>query len=100
MVDVINLASCTDWGKPGDVRIDRTTKWGNPFRMKSENDRALVCRKYAYWIQSEIAAGHRNINELADAKRLGCWCAPKQCHGDYLKSLIEALPQNRRKINK
>jgi len=32
-----------------------------------------------------------NINELKDAKRLGCHCSPKRCHADFLKSLIDHL---------
>ena len=31
----------------------------------------------------------RNLDELA-GKRLGCYCAPKPCHGDVLVELVNA----------
>jgi hypothetical protein len=93
MVEVVNLKTCNDWGKDGDVRIDRKTKWGNPFVMQSEKDRDKVCDEYEVWITAEMLANRLNIDELLTAKRLGCWCKRPnkqvRCHGDYLKELIE-----------
>lgn len=89
MVEVVNLKTCKDWGKPGDVKIDRTTPWGNPFLMYSERDRDHVCDLYESWFIYSL--GKDKIKLLKDAKRLGCWCAPKRCHGDFLKKLIEEL---------
>lgn len=86
MVEVVNLRTCNDWGKPGDVRIDRTTKWGNPFVMNHENERVDVIIKYEeHFIENLL----KDIGELSDAKRLGCWCKPKQCHGDVIKRYLE-----------
>jgi len=70
-----------------DVRIDRTTKWGNPFRIGRDGTRAEVLKKYEYWVREQpplIAALH----ELR-GKVLGCWCAPEACHGDVLARLAE-----------
>jgi hypothetical protein len=95
MVDVVNLKRCKDWGKPGDVYIGRkfgkfpASKWGNPFRMNTESERDLVCYKYEEWVNTEILTCRLNIDELLTAKRLGCFCKPLRCHGDYLKTLIE-----------
>lgn len=67
-----------------DVRIDRKSKWGNPFVIGEDGNRAEVVEKYREWLVDQpvllkaIAAG-----EL-DGKRLGCWCAPELCHGDVL----------------
>jgi hypothetical protein len=121
MVEVVNLKTCKDWGQPGDIRIDRATKYGNPFFMSVESRRDEVCDNYQRFFelqeavavnkitvrQAEEALIHMglhvataiilirdfrfDISELKDAKRLGCWCAPKRCHGDYLKKRIEAL---------
>jgi Domain of unknown function (DUF4326) len=49
MVEIINLRTCKDWGKPGDIIIDRRTKWGNPFIMQNESQRDEVCDKYELW---------------------------------------------------
>ena len=117
MTEVINLNRCKDWGKEGDIRCDRKTKWGNPFIMYYEKDRDLVCDLYKYYLDEitkpgnvqtvfkilkigglteyqankwiEITGGHLDINELKTAKRLGCHCFPLRCHCDYLKQLLE-----------
>jgi len=87
MVEVVNMKTCKDWGKPGDVRVDRTTKWGNPFILYSEPQRDRVCDQYEiYFKDSKL-----NINELKVAKRLVCHCSLKRCHADFLKSLIDHL---------
>ncbi|MFA5306045.1 MAG: DUF4326 domain-containing protein [Candidatus Babeliales bacterium] len=90
MVEVVNIRSCSPrWGQPGDVKIDRTTSWGNPFFMHNESERDAVCDAYALYIMRMLKDGHLDISELFTAKRLGCWCKPKRCHGDFLKKLIE-----------
>ena len=69
-----------------DVRIDRRTKWGNPFQMRHEDERSKVIELYREWLWREIKQGRIDLKELAalDGKTLGCWCAPKPCHGDVL----------------
>ena len=72
-----------------DVRIDRATKWGNPFMIGPDGDRDEVCDKHEAWIQTQpqlLAA----LGELK-GKRLGCWCAPLRCHGDTLARLAEEV---------
>lgn len=97
MVEVVNIRTCKPpWGQEGDVKIDRTTKWGNPFHMQNDSDfeRNRVCNAYElYFPQSGL-----NIVELLHAKRLGCWCKPKRCHGDYLKKRIEEILNRQTKL--
>lgn len=73
--------------EPFDVRIDRKTKWGNPFVLGSDGNRAEVIAKYRQWIhtQPELMAA---LHELK-GKRLGCWCSPESCHGDVLAELAD-----------
>lgn len=70
-----------------DVLIDRSTKWGNPFSMEygTEAERGLVIALYKLWIlrQPHLLAA---LPELR-GKVLGCWCAPKLCHGSVLAKL-------------
>ena len=70
-----------------DVYIGRPSKWGNPFVIGRDGDREAVIRKYIAWIwdQPELMA---DLPEL-QGKILGCWCAPKACHGDVLARLAE-----------
>ncbi len=72
---------------PYDVRIDRRSKWGNPFVIGKDGSRSEVIAKYEAWIktQPELLAA---LPELK-GKRLGCWCAPLACHGDVLARLAE-----------
>lgn len=70
-----------------EVYIGRGSKWGNPFKIGVDGNRQEVIKKYTKWIitQPELMS---SLNEL-DGKILGCYCAPKACHGDVLVYLIE-----------
>jgi hypothetical protein len=72
-----------------EVYIGRPSKWGNPFRMRKEGDRAAVLEKYSVWI-TEGDGRHllADLHELK-GKTLGCYCKPKPCHGDILIELIK-----------
>lgn len=72
-----------------DVYIGRPSKWGNSWSHLEQSLARYTCEtreeaisKYEEWI--------RQRSELMDAlpeiagKVLGCWCAPKSCHGDVL----------------
>ena len=68
-----------------DVYIGRPSKWGNPFAIGRDGTRAQVIARYERWVRSQpelIAA----LPEL-EGETLGCWCAPKGCHGDVLARL-------------
>jgi hypothetical protein len=73
--------------QPHDVFIGRPTKWGNPFVIGRHGSRAEVIERYTVWVTSKpdlMAA----LDELKD-KTLGCYCAPKPCHGDVLAALAD-----------
>lgn len=86
MVEVINIKICKDWGKEGDIYIGRGSPWGNPYKMKngSDGERERVIELYAQYTIPTL-----DIEPLLKAKRLGCYCKPKSCHGDILKDRIE-----------
>jgi hypothetical protein len=98
MVEVVNMRKCDPpWGQPGDVRIDRATKWGNPYPITDTDSRDAVLFKYTWYIVNAMENKELNITELTDARRLGCWCKPKACHGDILKKAIEQYNDNQQK---
>lgn len=68
-----------------DVYVGRPSKWGNPYTIGPDGDRAEVIAKYERWLmtQPELLA---TIGELR-GKVLGCWCAPQACHADVLVRL-------------
>lgn len=74
-----------------DIRIDRKTKWGNPFYMKAEKDRDEVVENFKVYLWESIKSGKISLEELAELhdKKLGCHCSPKACHGDVLTSASE-----------
>ena len=88
-------------GKKWDANaqyIGRGSPLGTPFVMKSEADRDRVCDQYAVWFEERVKAGDALVmNELRRlykiAKRgglvLGCYCAPKRCHGETIKGFLE-----------
>ena len=96
MVNIINLRLQKP-ENPWDVRVDRSSVLGNPFKMKEESQRDEVCDKYdAYFaeqlrenpaVQKEIQrilALHQTHGEL----NLFCWCAPKRCHAETVRRHI------------
>lgn len=87
---------------PWDVKVcRRSSLLGNPFIMLNESDRDKVCDDYIKWITEQLAPGGKDrkvIEELLHLQklyeqhgklRLFCWCAPKRCHAETIKSLIE-----------
>ena len=70
-----------------DVKIDRTTKWGNPFKITKKMSREDSIIQYENWILKQ----HSLLLQLPSlkGKRLGCWCRPDACHGDVLVKLAD-----------
>lgn len=69
-----------------DVRIDRRTKWRNPFFIGKDGSRREVIDKYRKYFLGRVDL-LRDLEELR-GMRLGCWCAPLPCHGDVLVEFI------------
>ncbi len=70
-----------------DVYIGRPSKWGNPFSVGKDGTREQVIDKYREWIlDPEQVNLIESLHEIR-GKVLGCWCAPKPCHGEILVEL-------------
>ncbi len=71
----------------GDVvRIDRRTRWGNPFVIGRHGNREEVIERYRNWLWGKVKSGGIPLAELAalNGKTLACHCHPLPCHGDVL----------------
>ena len=70
-----------------DVYIGRGSVWGNPYIIGTHGDRAAVIEQYRVYLHDhpELLAKV----PLLRGKRLGCYCAPKPCHGDILAALAD-----------
>ena len=76
--------------EPYDVYIGRGSKWGNPFVIGRDGTREEVIQRYEHWLAT-VTGLMKQLPEL-HGKTLGCWCAPKPCHGDVLARLAAAVP--------
>lgn len=78
-----------------DVYIGRPSKWGNPFHVdpmvmrgpNGEAARRKVIAAFEQWVQKQPRL-MASLHELR-GKTLGCYCAPKACHGDVLLRLVQ-----------
>jgi hypothetical protein len=77
----------------GAVYIGRGSKWGNPFRIGPDGDRAAVIAKFERWIADQHQL-LRALDELR-GRDLVCFCAPLPCHGDLLLRLAIATREAR-----
>jgi Domain of unknown function (DUF4326) len=70
------------------VYIGRPSKWGNPFVVGRHGERGECVALYERWVlENEALMGA--LGELCGMV-LGCWCAPRACHGDVLVRLANA----------
>ncbi|THJ30103.1 DUF4326 domain-containing protein [Candidatus Frankia alpina] len=70
------------------VRIGRDTPWDNPHRLRpgaSDAERVEVIAAY----EQDLQARPDLLAQLPElrGRALGCWCAPRPCHGDVLARL-------------
>jgi len=83
---------------PGALKVDRTTRWGNPFRPGVDGDPAQCVALYRHWLAHGNdtvlgVRGHTRTELLRDlgvlrGHDLACWCAPgAPCHADVLLAL-------------
>lgn len=74
------------------VRIDRGTKYGNPFILPHDGDRDYVCDCFRdHYLPNKPSI--LKDAPLLQGKVLICHCYPERCHGD---SLIEMLDKPKR----
>jgi len=103
---MIEIKNAKSYKGPG-VRIDRSTILGNPFshrdgtaatyRVETRDD---AVERYLEWARigwKTNPAYKSAILLLVDKyKKYGeltliCWCAPKRCHGEVIKYIIEKI---------
>ena len=87
---------------PNTVKVDRTTKWGNPFVVGKSGGAytaKVMDRRHAYLLYKSIAADNEKL--VADAraelrgKNLACWCPHDDpyedcCHAAVLLEIANA----------
>lgn len=101
------------WRKPGGaVIVDRTSRWGNPFRVGDPDvpDRAAAVRKFEEWLIpyrsnktgtiEQYLISEANMAEVQEALRgrdLVCFCPlDEPCHADVLLRIANDAPMVQR----
>jgi len=97
MSEIINIRK--NKGKEKFVYIGRVANsrcyFGNPFVMGRDGSRDQVCDKHIAWLDGTDFKDFRqkqrkwvleNLWRLK-GENLGCFCAPKRCHGLYLMEI-------------
>lgn len=102
----IQLSRKKGWRMPpNSVKVDRTTKWGNPYRagVHCDQQHAVDCHRYLVMLGRRAQSAPRpegigseeftaalvanHISELRGLN-LACWCGLDQpCHADTLLML-------------
>ena len=92
----VQLKRSAGWKMPANtVKVDRTTRWGNPFTIADCGSAAIAVAQHGRWMRGEIAAPGGAEPPSRDALRtalagrnLACWCALNgPCHADLLLTL-------------
>ena len=91
------VVHCKKAPKDSFVYIGRPSKLGNPCTLKDPKDgaaRALVIEKYRAWFNERLSDPEfLDALEEVRGRDLGCWCAPRACHGDVVLAWLEANPK-------
>lgn len=110
----IQLQRAEGWSMPPNtIKVDRTTKWGNPFVVGRDGTQAECVEAFGFLAGEEASLGllarmlapngleatRQTLDELsADpsplrGKNLACWCRLDQpCHADVLLRLVALNP--------
>jgi hypothetical protein len=77
-------------------RHDGIGMFGNPFELKYFNNnrtRVLSLYKYYFWARLDMDPNFKKWVEGLRGQILGCFCKPKECHGDIIVDHLEGRLQ-------
>jgi hypothetical protein len=83
----MQLSRRKGWRMPPDtVKVDRSTRFGNPFHLGKDGDRAEIVRLFReHLARPEQAAHVADIKATLRGRNLACWCPlDGPCHADVL----------------
>jgi hypothetical protein len=92
----VQLKRSAGWKMPANtVKVDRTTRWGNPFTVAECGSVAVAVAQHGRWMRGEIAApgaveppATETLRAALAGRNLACWCALNgPCHADLLLAL-------------
>jgi hypothetical protein len=85
---------------PGRGPVKDYSRFGNPFPMRDESERAEVISKYRAWLWERLEQNFHqeveDIDAIPEGAVLGCFCAPKPCHCDEIVRawvMLKSIPK-------
>ena len=103
-INIVNLRTVEnvqDWitnGAGNNVYIARETphhprsEWCNPYKLKDYGyNRGKVLKLFEQYIVRNKKLVQK-LKKKLKGKVLGCWCAPKRCHGEILHKMAGNVP--------
>ena len=100
----IQLSRAKGWRMPPNtVKVDRATRWGNPFKVGGSvhrglafsgrdeivRDAAHAAQLFRQWLFTQARSA--DLQPLLRGKNLACWCKPGDpCHADVLLEIANA----------
>lgn len=102
----IQLSRAKGWRMPPDtLKVDRTTRWGNPFRVGETGplgrlvpDAESAVGHFRAMLadpQLRAAAGYPDDLSPLRGRNLACWCRPgTPCHADVLLEIASSAGQS------
>lgn len=100
MIRIVNLRNYKSVVGELLIKVDRSSVLGNPYFMSDESKRDEVCDKYEVYFKDKIKDYGSEFRlemiriyklSLETNIALGCWCFPKRCHAEVIKSFIEGV---------
>jgi hypothetical protein len=81
----IQLKRTKGWRMPPNtVKVDRTTRFGNPFPLTAARSRSNALAAFADYLERRLAEEPRFLDPIR-GKNLACWCSlDEPCHADIL----------------
>lgn len=71
----------------------RASPLGNPYRVGRDGTLAEVLEKYRAALHEAIARRDPDVlaefDRMDSSTKLGCWCAPRDCHCRIIKEVYE-----------
>jgi hypothetical protein len=82
------------WRLPANaVSVTRPGRWGNPFAIGKDGDRAQVLRRFETYARDRMAKEPGWLEPLR-GKDLACFCSEGEaCHADMLLQFANAAPR-------
>ena len=96
MIRVVNIKHHVP--TDSDVYCGRGSALGNPFPITFSATREEVIERYRTYLSTKLREGDKEIraemNRIWRAAKAGdvnlvCYCAPRACHADFIKQLVE-----------